>query len=49
MSKPRIKNALSGAIFIHRLGEIRDPGLENQGYHANGMTLLTSAIVLCSL
>ncbi|WP_250110404.1 Tn3 family transposase, partial [Escherichia coli] len=30
----------------HRLGEIRDRGLENQSYRASGLTLLTAAIAL---
>ncbi|STS37287.1 transposase [Klebsiella pneumoniae] len=31
---------------MHRLGEIRDRGLENQSYRASGLTLLTAAISL---
>ncbi len=31
---------------LHRLGEIRDRGLENQSYRASGLTLLTAAISL---
>ena len=31
---------------MHRLGEIRDRGLENQSYQACGLMLLTAAIVL---
>ena len=31
---------------MHRLGEIRDRGLENQSYRASGLTLLTAAITL---
>ncbi|NHB94877.1 Tn3 family transposase, partial [Photorhabdus cinerea] len=39
-------NALARAVFMHRLGEIRDRGLENQSYRASGLTLLTAAITL---
>lgn len=31
---------------MHRLGEMRDRGLENQSYRASGLTLLTAAITL---
>lgn len=31
---------------MHRLGEIRDRGLEDQSYRASGLTVLTAAIVL---
>jgi hypothetical protein len=31
---------------MYRLGDIRDRGLENQGYRVNGLTLLTAAITL---
>ncbi len=31
---------------MHRLGEIRDRGLENQSYRASGLTLITAAITL---
>lgn len=31
---------------MHRPGEIRDRGLENQSYRASGLTLLTAAILL---
>lgn len=40
------RNALARAVFMHRLGEIRDRGLENQSYRASGLTLLTAAITL---
>ncbi|EBD2439620.1 hypothetical protein CLB51_24585 [Salmonella enterica] len=32
--------------FMHRLGEIRDSGLENPNYHASGLILLTKEITL---
>ncbi len=31
---------------MHRLGEIRERGLEDQSYRASGMTLLTAAMSL---
>ncbi|SCC49458.1 Tn3 transposase DDE domain-containing protein [Kosakonia oryziphila] len=31
---------------MHRLGEIRDRGQENQSYRASGLTLFTAAITL---
>ncbi|RAW96813.1 MULTISPECIES: Tn3 family transposase [unclassified Photorhabdus] len=46
LNKGEARNALSRAVFMHRLGEIRDRGLENQSYRASGLTLLTSAIAL---
>ena len=35
-----------GPSFIHRLGEIRDRGFEQQRYRSSGLNLLTAAIVL---
>ncbi|MEQ5306289.1 Tn3 family transposase [Providencia rettgeri] len=46
LNKGEARNALARAIFMHRLGEIRDRGLENQSYRACGLTLLTAAITL---
>ncbi|MFW8412622.1 Tn3 family transposase, partial [Klebsiella pneumoniae] len=40
------RNALARAVFMLRLGEIRDRGLENQSYRASGLTLITAAITL---
>ena len=33
-------------MFFHRLGEIRDRTLENQGYRASGLNLAVAAIIL---
>ena len=33
-------------MFFNRLGEIRDRGFEQQRYRANGLNLVTAAIVL---
>ena len=46
LNKGGARNALVRAVFMHRLGEIRDRGLENQSYRASGLTLLTAAISL---
>jgi TnpA family transposase len=46
LNKGEARNALARAVFMHRLGEIRDCGLENQSYRASGLTLLTAAITL---
>lgn len=39
-------NALARAVFMYWLDEIREGGLENQGYRASGLTLMTVAIAL---
>lgn len=39
-------NSLKRAVFLHRLGEIRDRTLENQSHRANGLNLVVSAIIL---
>ncbi|QDW31675.1 Tn3 family transposase [Yersinia sp. KBS0713] len=46
LNKGEARNALARAVFMHRLGEIRDRSLENQRYRACGLTLVTAAIVL---
>lgn len=46
LNKGEARNALARAVFMHRLGEIRGRGLENQSYRASGLTLLTAAIAL---
>ena len=46
LNKGEARNALARAVFMHRLGEIRDRGIENQSYRASGLTLLTAAITL---
>jgi len=37
---------LARAVFIHRLGQIRDRTYENQQYRASGLNLLVTAIIL---
>ncbi len=39
-------NSLKRAVFLHRLGEVRDRTLENQNYRANGLNLVVAAIIL---
>lgn len=36
----------TGAVFLCRLGEIRDRSFEQQRYRASGLTLVTAAIAL---
>jgi TnpA family transposase len=46
LNKGESRNALARAVFLNRLGEIRDRSYEQQRYKAGGLTLVTSAIVL---
>ena len=46
LNKGEACNALARAIFLHRLGEIRDRSFEQQRYRASGLNLVVSAIVL---
>ena len=46
MNKGEAKNALARAVFLNRLGELRDRSFENQRYRASGLNLVVSAIVL---
>ena len=46
LNKGEARNALARAVFMQRLGEIRDRKPENQSYCASGLTLLTAAISL---
>jgi TnpA family transposase len=39
-------NALKRAVFMHRLGEVRDRTIDNQNYRANGLNLVVAAIIL---
>ena len=39
-------NSLKRAVFMHRLGEVRDRTLENQNYRANGLNFVVAAIIL---
>ena len=46
LNKGETRNSLARAIFIHRLGEIRDRTYENQQHRASGLNLLVTAIIL---
>jgi len=46
LNKGEAKNALARAVFLNRLGEIRDHSFENQRYRASGLNLVVAAIVL---
>jgi TnpA family transposase len=46
LNKGEAKNSLARAVFMNRLGEIRDRSFENQRYRASGLNLVVSAIVL---
>lgn len=46
LNKGEAKNALARAVFLNRLGEIRDRSFENQRYRASGLNLIVAAIVL---
>ena len=37
---------MARAVFIHRLGEIRDRSFEQQRYRASGLNLVAAAIML---
>ncbi len=39
-------NSLARAVFIHRLGEIRDRTYENQQHRASGLNFVVTAIIL---
>jgi TnpA family transposase len=46
LNKGESRNSLARAVFIHRLGEIRDRTYENQQPRASGLNLVVTAIVL---
>jgi TnpA family transposase len=46
LNKGESRNSLARAVFIHRLGEIRDRTYENQQHRASGLNLVVTAIVL---
>jgi TnpA family transposase len=46
LNKGEAKNSLARAVFLNRLGEIRDRSFENQRYRASGLNLVVAAIVL---
>src|SRR6185437_11962996 len=46
LNKGETRNSLARAVFIHRLGEIRDRTYENQQHRASGLSLLVTAIIV---
>lgn len=46
LNKGEARNSLSRAVFLNRLGEIRDRSFENQRYRASGLNLIVTAITL---
>ena len=46
LNKGEARNALARAVFLCRLGELRDRSFEQQRYRASGLTLVTAAIAL---
>ena len=46
LNKGESRNGLARAVFLHRLGEIRDRTYENQQHRASGLNLLVTAITL---
>jgi TnpA family transposase len=46
LNKGESHNSLARAVFIHRLGEIRDRTYENQRHRASDLNLLVTAIIL---
>ena len=40
------RNSMSRAVFIHRIGEIRERTCENQQHRFSGLNLLVTAIIL---
>lgn len=46
LNKGEARNALARAVFLNRLGEIRDRSFENQRHRASGLNLVVAAITL---
>jgi TnpA family transposase len=46
LNKGEARNSLARAVFIHRLGEIRDRTYENQQHRASGLNFIVTAIIL---
>jgi TnpA family transposase len=46
LNKGEAKHALARAVFLNRLGEIRDSSFENQRYRASSLNLVVAAIIL---
>jgi hypothetical protein len=46
LNKGEARNTLARAVFLNRLGEVRDRCFENQRYRAGGLNLVVAAITL---
>ena len=46
LNKGEARNALARAVFLNRLGELRDRRFENQRYRASGLNVVVTAIIL---
>lgn len=46
LNKGEARNALARAVFLNRLGEMRDRGFEHQNHRACGLNLVVAAITL---
>jgi TnpA family transposase len=46
LNKGEARNSLARAVFLHRLGGIRDRTYENQQHRASGLNLIVTAIIL---
>ena len=46
LNKGEARNSLARAVFLNRLGQIRDRRFENQRYRASGLNLVVAAIIL---
>lgn len=46
LNKGEARNSLARAVFLNRLGQIRDRRFENQRYRASGLNLVVAAITL---
>jgi TnpA family transposase len=46
LNKGEARNSMARAVFLHRLGEIRDRTYENQQHRVSGLNLVVTAIVL---
>ena len=46
LNKGEARNALAQAVFLHRLGELRDRSFESQASRALALNLLVAAIIL---
>lgn len=46
LNKGAARNSLARAVFIHRLGEIRDRTYENRQHRASRLNLVVTAIIL---